>query len=207
MAEWKPFMKKKMSELSPQEQEEKRQYYRDWGAGRKKKQAEGPPPAEKKSTKKVLKKESVWKGRSGNGKVQAGDLLGNDKVPDHVKDKIREACEVQGATDNAVHKAGSTIKNHQGSDCNKSQSTTIPLAGTLDLSALIEAIRKEQPGTASGPTTRMEVLVVPQEDGVAVWDITNDLATMNLLLKRNNETLARVETLLQQVVKALVETQ
>ncbi|OPY46590.1 MAG: hypothetical protein A4E42_00457 [Methanoregulaceae archaeon PtaU1.Bin222] len=150
---------------------------------------EQSPSPEKKSTKKVLKKESVRKGPGGNGKIQAGDLLGNDKVPDHVKDKIRDA---QREPQIPYISPIDALKN-----------ITIPLTGTLDLSAPIEAIRKEQPGSTSGPTTRMEVLVVPQEDGVAVWDITNDLATMNLLLKRNNETLVQVETLLQQVVKAL----
>lgn len=149
---------------------------------------ERSPLPEKKSTKKVLKKESFRKGPGGNGKVQAGDLLGNDKVPDHVKDKIREA---QGKLQ-IPH-----ISTTDGA------TSRIPLTGTLDLSALIEAIRKEQPGTVTTSNNHMEVLVVPQEDGQAVWDITNDLATMNLHLKMQNECMARVETLLQQVVKAL----
>lgn len=149
----------------------------------------GTPPPEKKPE----KKKTLRKGPSGNGKVKAADLLGNDKVLEEVKDKIRAA---QG--DEKKH-ANNMLPD---GDCNKSQSITIPLTGTLDLSRLIEAIRKEQPDAVTN-SNRMEVLVVPQEDGQAVWDITNDLATMNLHLKRNNELLVQIERHLAALAEAL----
>lgn len=181
MVEWKPFMKKKLSELTPEEQESKRQYYREWDANRKKKPPGETPPKE--STKKVLKKSDKSTPKKNgtkpkNGMVAAGDILGHPDVPEGVKEKIRAA---QGTT--PVTSASPDPYP------NKSQSITIPLAGTPDLSRLIEEIRKEQPGAiTNNPQTHMQVLVVPQEDGVAVWDITNDLATLN----RNMKTLIGV---------------
>ncbi len=135
--EYKSFMKKKNSELSPEELAEKQKYYREWNESRKKRLAGGQASESKgvqKKAKNTPKEEGFRKGHGGNGMVNGQDLLDHPDVPDQVKDKIRAAGGdlLAPSEPTTKGKRPPAIKNHQhvnnmpgAGHCNKSQEITI----------------------------------------------------------------------------------
>lgn len=146
--------------------------------GGKKKKPEGSPP--EKSTKKVLKKSSNSPSKnSGNGKVQAVDLLANDKVPDHVKDKIQKAqgLTLEPNTAAAKGKSAGTIKNHQ-------HGFTMLELGTITIPVRLEIDNPGFPAAQSSPSP------IPED---VFWFITNDLTTLNRNVKRLIDVMEKIE--------------